>query len=236
MGGYTGQIPDTAARQLDWQARAHCRAVDPEIFFTAAEEREARQLCAACPVLGNCHTWVMQAERGQALSLREGIVAGLTPEQRLALDPAAPKHLPAPIKDKPKSSKAKPQKHGTRACYKAGCRRPECVAANREYTQSLRQRKAQGEPVVSQPPPAPCPSVAAYRRHLKKGEPVDEGCRAAYAKDRATRNTTQRNRQVYALWSKGLPDAEIAARLNVGTRAVRNARERLGLIANVAAI
>jgi hypothetical protein len=34
-------------------------------------------------------------------------------------------------------------------------------------------------PKLSLPPrePAPCPSEAAYRRHLKDGEPVDRACR-----------------------------------------------------------
>lgn len=31
--------------------------------------------------------------------------------------------------------------HGTRACYAAGCRRPECVEANAEYMRAYRQRR-----------------------------------------------------------------------------------------------
>ena len=38
--------------------------------------------------------------------------------------------------------------------------------------------------------PAPCGTNSAYRRHIKKGEPIDQACRAAHAAaDRRLRST-----------------------------------------------
>lgn len=39
---------------------------------------------------------------------------------------------------------AKRAEHGTRSCYQAGCREPECVQANRDY--ATVQRRAAGIP------------------------------------------------------------------------------------------
>lgn len=38
------------------------------------------------------------------------------------------------------------RRHGTSACYKGGCRRDECRAANREYQNNYRRRRAYGLP------------------------------------------------------------------------------------------
>lgn len=234
MGNYTGSVPDTAPRRLDWQAEALCRSTGSGVFFDGRREAEARRVCFACPVLVACQSWVMGVERGLSLYHRDGVVAALTPQERVDLDPSVPKPLPAADKPKP-AGKRKKHEHGTRGCYKAGCRREECKAAARAYTQELQQRKERGEQVRSGAgrKRAECPSVSAYRRHLRLGEPVDDGCRAAYAKERARRRADKQARRVYVLWAKGLSDPEIAERLGVGVRAVRNARGRLGLIPNL---
>ncbi|MEE4540957.1 WhiB family transcriptional regulator [Streptomyces sp. V4-01] len=40
-------------------------------------------------------------------------------------------------------------------------------------------------------PPAPCPSESAYNRHVRKGEPIDDGCRLAHnAAARAERSAS----------------------------------------------
>lgn len=36
-------------------------------------------------------------------------------------------------------------KHGTKSCYVAGCRRPECVKANTDYQAEYRRRVRAGE-------------------------------------------------------------------------------------------
>ncbi|MFJ6066532.1 WhiB family transcriptional regulator [Streptomyces tendae] len=42
------------------------------------------------------------------------------------------------------------------------------------YKRAARARRAEGEPKLS-----PCGTRAAYERHRRKGEPIDEACRAA---------------------------------------------------------
>ncbi|WP_155054538.1 WhiB family transcriptional regulator [Streptomyces blattellae] len=224
---YTGAVPDTVGRPLDWQADALCRSKDPELFFDGSRETEAKEVCHACPVLADCRNLVMDTERGWNLYLRAGIVAELTPSERVAADPAVPKP-PLELAATP----AQPEReHGKRSTYKAGCRCESCTAANREYGQA---RKLPKSPDMPEPAKGrrvtPCPSVAAYKRHVKAGEPIDAGCRQAYARHRAALRYGERDRSVYRLWVKGLSDPEIAERLSVGVRAVRNARKRIGLI------
>lgn len=225
---YTGAVPDTVARPWDWQARSLCRTADADVFFAPQRQGEARRTCYACPVIRDCQSWVTSRERGISLAQRDdAIIAGLTPAERLALDPTVP--TPPPEEPSPTGPK-----HGTRSCYRAGCRRDECKAANRAYQQERKLRQQEAGESARKPATSPvCGTVQAYRRHRRRKEPIDDACRKAYAQDRAARTARQRNAAVYTLWSKGLPDSEIAAQLGIGTRAVRNARERLGLIANV---
>ncbi|GAB2714714.1 WhiB family transcriptional regulator [Streptomyces bullii] len=234
MSGYIGQFPDTLARPLEWQADAVCRH-DPDLFFEPTREGEAKKVCFACPTLLNCQSWVMARERGMSSHARDdAIIAGLNRAERFALDPAAPKQEPAEDKPPAATKPLEEREHGKRSTYKAGCRCGPCKAAAREYNEELKRRKERGEaPAKSGRKPSACPSVSAYRRHLRLGEPIDDGCRAAYAKHRATKRADRRSRQVYALWSKGLSDPDISAELGIGVRAVRNTRDRLGLIANL---
>lgn len=44
---------------------------------------EARQTCAACPVLTQCDQYIKHRERGMPLMFREGNWAGTTPHERL---------------------------------------------------------------------------------------------------------------------------------------------------------
>lgn len=84
-------------RRQSWMGRAACRGVDLEIFYPAYPTRseggrsraviaaamsavaEAKQVCASCPVIGEC--------RAYALAAREeyGVWGGLSAEDRHAL-------------------------------------------------------------------------------------------------------------------------------------------------------
>lgn len=68
---------------------ALCRAISPEVFFPAPDDRAtrevARSLCAACPVQAACLADAMASERGAGHSTRHGIRGGLTPWQRWKL-------------------------------------------------------------------------------------------------------------------------------------------------------
>jgi hypothetical protein len=67
----------------DFRHRAACRAVDPEVFFPAAESgpryearvRIAKAVCAGCPVREQCLTWALSA-------LPDGIAGGMTEQER----------------------------------------------------------------------------------------------------------------------------------------------------------
>jgi WhiB family transcriptional regulator, redox-sensing transcriptional regulator len=71
---------------LDWQARAVCRDVDPELFFPSAEAGPAyarqvaagKAVCARCPVRAECLAWALER-------LPYGIAGGLTERERLAV-------------------------------------------------------------------------------------------------------------------------------------------------------
>ncbi|MHC3474647.1 WhiB family transcriptional regulator [Streptomyces sp. 7R007] len=88
MGNYTGSVPDTAGRRLDWMARMACRDEDPDLFFDKTKIYEARVVCVVrCPVRTQCLANVKETERGITRSDRDGIVAGLAHHERHRLDP-----------------------------------------------------------------------------------------------------------------------------------------------------
>jgi WhiB family transcriptional regulator, redox-sensing transcriptional regulator len=64
-----------------WAARALCVGFDPEAFFPPrdAPATEARAICAACPVRGQCLAYAVTADE------RFGIWGGLDPRQRHAV-------------------------------------------------------------------------------------------------------------------------------------------------------
>ncbi|MFF9238428.1 WhiB family transcriptional regulator [Streptomyces sp. NPDC014776] len=91
---YTGSVPDTAARRSDWQEQAACRTGDPDLFFNPDTEHEARTICVArCPVRLQCLAAVKAAEQGLHRDDRDGVVAGLTGNERWRLDETGPRRL-----------------------------------------------------------------------------------------------------------------------------------------------
>ncbi|AHB79585.1 WhiB family transcription factor [Mycobacterium phage Validus] len=62
-----------------WEADALCAQVDPAIFFPeqGGSVREARRVCARCPVLDECYERAMSFSTDQ-----EGVWAGLTKRER----------------------------------------------------------------------------------------------------------------------------------------------------------
>jgi WhiB family redox-sensing transcriptional regulator len=61
-----------------WAARALCAGVDPEVFFPPSDDpaAEARDVCMACPVRGECLAYAVTADEPF------GIWGGLDPRQR----------------------------------------------------------------------------------------------------------------------------------------------------------
>jgi WhiB family transcriptional regulator, redox-sensing transcriptional regulator len=71
-------VADPDAAQLDWQERALCAQVDPELFFPekGGSTREAKMVCAGCPVRPECLRFAL------AFDERFGIWGGLSERER----------------------------------------------------------------------------------------------------------------------------------------------------------
>lgn len=120
--------------ESDWEPRAICRDLDPDLFFEPKERASAKAACARCPVTAECLEAVLAREEGLAATSRGGIFAGLTGGQRVA------------------------------------------VAKQRGQTKPRPKKRTPG-PVNSK---APCGTPAAYSRHLRNKEAVDDACREAH--------------------------------------------------------
>ncbi|MFD8049999.1 WhiB family transcriptional regulator [Streptomyces chartreusis] len=156
-GGGSARIPGEAGADGGsrvWEASAACGERDADLWFSRSSWSTAVAICAACPVLEPCLAAVLQREKGLPRCRRQGVVAGLTGPQRHDLERAA---------------------NLSRAQQRRPAQRPGEPA----------DRAAPRAPAVSPRPPlpAPCGTRAAYQRHLRRGEPVDEACRAANARE-----------------------------------------------------
>ncbi|MEB3065048.1 WhiB family transcriptional regulator [[Mycobacterium] zoologicum] len=73
----------TPAPDRDWRSDALCTQVDPDLFFPkkgdAGQAKQARAVCARCPVREQCLTAALEADE------RFGIFGGLSVRQRDAL-------------------------------------------------------------------------------------------------------------------------------------------------------
>jgi hypothetical protein len=86
---YTGSVPDTL-RPTDWRTDALCARPDMaeyrELFFPTPGDkksaRQAKQICAACPVRLACLADALAEEGGRSPGNRHGIRGGLSPNGR----------------------------------------------------------------------------------------------------------------------------------------------------------
>ena len=80
-----------AAHQLEtdqretWKDEALCAETDPDLFFPKLKDDYAapRKVCNKCTVRDECFRSIMKSEGKKKLASRHGMVAGLTPAQRL---------------------------------------------------------------------------------------------------------------------------------------------------------
>lgn len=72
------RLQRTAPRSLDWQERALCADLDPELFYPAKGEcaREAKAVCAQCPVRLQCLEYAIANDE------KFGIFGGLSERER----------------------------------------------------------------------------------------------------------------------------------------------------------
>ncbi len=79
------RLPEPRIGDWDWQSQAACRGRDTANFYhpenergpsRARRERQAKSICAQCPVVANCLRW--------ALAAREpyGVWGGLSVDER----------------------------------------------------------------------------------------------------------------------------------------------------------
>ncbi|MEV5953758.1 WhiB family transcriptional regulator [Streptomyces sp. NPDC051987] len=131
----------TVDNALSWAQYAACRGLDLEEFFTEARTgmRQAKRVCAVCPVRRSCLAEALQAEDGSA---RYGIFGGLTAAERTALmKRKRRKEASAPAQPK---KPRQPAKCGTRPGYQKHLReRTEicepCRQANTDADNRLRR-------------------------------------------------------------------------------------------------
>ncbi|MEU1596166.1 WhiB family transcriptional regulator [Streptomyces sp. NPDC005708] len=224
---YSGQIPDTAVRRLDWQERSACRTEDPELFFDGGREHEARTACAVrCPVRAQCLEHVKHVELGMHHDHRDGVLAGLTGFERYRLDATASRRkddAPPLVLD------------GTEECgtYAAMVRhlwlgeRVDGVCWSGEVRRHRENRIRQARRPAGEAEPEPLgqpPSPQLVAAQPPAPQPVAQAPRP--------RGRTPKERHVYALWCTGLIDLEIARRADLSSLAVRRIRDALGLIPN----
>ena len=67
---------------IDWQEQGLCNQTDPEIFFPekGGSTRQAKQVCAACPVRAECLDWALERR------IRYGLWGGLSAHERRKLE------------------------------------------------------------------------------------------------------------------------------------------------------
>jgi hypothetical protein len=198
-------------------SRGLCRHEDPEIFFQARYVDDAKAVCVQCPVLVDCQRDVMEFESGKAEDWRDGVVAGLTAAERAELDPVA-------RKKKARKEAEKRAREKKEAGAQPAAARVPAAAPKPDLEPAAKPKKTKRR--------AKCPSYAAYMRHVKLKEPIDEGCAAEHSRVVRARRYSTQERAVYGPWSRGLSDADIASVTGLSRLVVRRTRERLGLIAN----
>lgn len=167
-----------------WPSRAACIGADPRLFRgrtlparPAAQRADAERLvearihCGPCPVRAECLT------RALSDKLAEGICGGQYIEAGKVWRLAEPRPKPELI----------PRPCGTFAAFRRHERRGEpidvaCAAACSEYkARRYRELIAPARPKRASRPEAPCGTVAAYQRHVRRHEPTDDLCRGAKA-------------------------------------------------------
>jgi WhiB family redox-sensing transcriptional regulator len=80
--------PGTLEPANSWRGRAACLGTGDAMFPEGSDYeglRQARRLCAGCPVRTECLTHILTVEAGKGLLSRWGIYAGTTPRHRLRL-------------------------------------------------------------------------------------------------------------------------------------------------------
>jgi WhiB family transcriptional regulator, redox-sensing transcriptional regulator len=149
-----------------WRAHSSCLDhPDPDLWFPdEGPGTEGRRICASCPVRTDClqhalatletfGTWGGASERVRR-HLRSLLNVSPHPDEprrhrgcRCMFCQALDEHdqrMRALAKGQPADridTRGPNVRHGTPSCYPKGCRRPECLAALREWRRARREQK-----------------------------------------------------------------------------------------------
>ncbi len=83
-----GRLPAPRDGDWDWRLRAACRGLDTATFYhpdnergpsRLHRERQAKAVCAGCPVIASCRRWALQTREPH------GVWGGLSAEERASL-------------------------------------------------------------------------------------------------------------------------------------------------------
>jgi len=214
---YSGSVPDTAVRRRDWMDRTACRDEDPDLFSDKARTHDARLVCVVrCPVRQQCLANVKETERGATRDCRDGVVAGLVHNERYRMDPHVRRN---------EDDSLLLELDGTEPCgtynallghlWRGEPIDPACWSAEvRRERLSQVSTAPKRQPAAESPAPETPPALVPM-----SAKPPLKG-------------STSKQRHVYRLWARGLPDLKIARGADLSTHAVRRIRQDLGLIAN----
>lgn len=117
--GFDSTVPDD-----DWQERALCPEVDPEMFFAekGGSTKEAKKICGLCEVRQECLDYALDHDE------RFGVWGGKSERERRRIKRGT--DLTPTLRHEPSD-----------ACYQRGCTSPECMEAHNAYDRAYRQRR-----------------------------------------------------------------------------------------------
>ncbi|WP_416976664.1 WhiB family transcriptional regulator [Streptomyces sp. T028] len=220
MSAYTGSVPEIGARPRDWMDRMACRNEDPDLFSDPATEHEARVICVIrCPVRTQCLASVKSVEAGTSRKDRDGVVAGLTHNERWRCDAAAYRSKDAtPALVFTEVPRCGSYTALLRHLWLGELVDPECWSAE------VRRERLNQTTLAAQR--AAAAETTADPQQEQQPEPAEEKSRP----EPPTKGATPHERRVYGLWSQGLSDLQIARRMAISVPQVQRARGRLGLL------
>lgn len=174
-------------------------AVDPERWYDPALAADAKRTCATCPARGNCLTLALDFDEPW------GVWGGLTRNERLRYiegRPIRPCQMcdldfisadsDAPCCDECRATDTSDLEDVTQWAAAGWTDRQigEEKGWTRSYARDFRQRHGIPSRCMSRrgTTPAntetkPCGTPAAYKRHIRRNEPIDEACRKVNSRD-----------------------------------------------------
>lgn len=137
-------MPASAGASPDWRHSARCRAEDPEaLFVQGALQRDAREICRACPVRTECLAHALDNR------IRFGVWGGMTERERRALLKRRPDVISwaALLESARRAAAASPpaNPHAPAARTRRSTARPVAQPAPAEVDRARPARRAEGD-------------------------------------------------------------------------------------------